>query len=143
MIYRLLQEPIREYLIGRHTLQGELLSCIPITILLHHYVEFRLILRRLGLISDPKAALTMSIIRLLLKVQQEVATEESNQNQSVPVWSEFVYDLWNNHLPHLREELYGDGQLAFNPSTGYYGFQEENEDKEVITEESTSLFVYT
>ena len=37
-------------------------------------------------------------------------------------WLEFVNDLWNVHLPHLREKTYGDG-----PATGLYGFLEDSD----------------
>lgn len=39
-------------------------------------------------------------------------------------WPEFVDDLWQRHLPHLRQEAYGDGEFMFDPTTGRYGFQE-------------------
>jgi hypothetical protein len=36
-----------------------------------------------------------------------------------------VDDLWEKHLPHLREEIIaGEGLFVFNIDTGYYGFQE-------------------
>ena len=39
-------------------------------------------------------------------------------------WPEFVDDLWQKRLPHLRQEVYGDGEFMFDPTTGRYGFQE-------------------
>ncbi len=39
-------------------------------------------------------------------------------------------DLWDTHLPHLREELYGEGLFVYNPNTGCYGFQEEEDEDE-------------
>ena len=42
-------------------------------------------------------------------------------------WREFVGDLWDNRLPHLRSEVYGDGAFMFDPHTGRYGFQEGSE----------------
>ena len=39
-------------------------------------------------------------------------------------WPEFVNDLWQERLPHLRQEVYGDGMFMFDPTTGRYGFQE-------------------
>lgn len=39
-------------------------------------------------------------------------------------WPEFVDDLWQRRLPHLRQEVYGDGMFMFDPTTGRYGFQE-------------------
>jgi hypothetical protein len=41
------------------------------------------------------------------------------------MWSDCVDDLWEKHLPHLREEIIaGEGLFVFNLATGYYGFQE-------------------
>ena len=39
-------------------------------------------------------------------------------------WPEFVDDLWQKRLPHLRQEVYEDGMFMFDPTTGRYGFQE-------------------
>ena len=62
-----------------------------------------------------------------MKVEQETAMEKKASNSSsLNLWSEFVSDLWKNHLPHFREILYGDGSFVFNPTSGYFGFQEEN-----------------
>ena len=36
-------------------------------------------------------------------------------------------DLWNAHLPHLREETYGDGEFVFDPSTNRYGFEDQSD----------------
>lgn len=67
--------------------------------------------------------------RLLLKVQHEL--DEGFQGQGpVNIWSEFIADLWKKHLPHLREEIYGEGLFVYNPNTGRYGFQEEEEEEE-------------
>ena len=41
-------------------------------------------------------------------------------------WNEVVDDLWDNKLPHLREEIY-DGAFVYDPQTGRYGFQESSE----------------
>ena len=66
--------------------------------------------------------------RLHLRVQQEL--EGSNEGEGgLNIWSEFISDLWEKHLPHLREELYGEGLFVFNPDTGRYGFQEEKEEE--------------
>ena len=46
------------------------------------------------------------------------------------IWYEFVSDLWEKYLPHLREELFGEGLFVFDPSTECYGFQENEEDEE-------------
>lgn len=73
-------------------------------------------------------------IRLQLKVHHEL--EEGSQGQrTVDIWLEFVSDLWEKHLPHLREELYGEGLFVYNPNTGCYGFQEEEEEDEASYEE--------
>ena len=42
-------------------------------------------------------------------------------------WNEVVEDLWENQLPHLREEVYNDGAFVYDPQTGRYGFQEGSE----------------
>ena len=66
--------------------------------------------------------------RLLLKVEQEL--EGSAEGRGiVDLWLEFIADLWQKHLPHLREELYGDGLFVYNANTGCYGFQEEEEEE--------------
>ena len=38
-------------------------------------------------------------------------------------------------MPHLREELYGEGLFVYNPNTGCYGFQEEEEEDEASYDE--------
>ena len=77
---------------------------------------------------EPRPFLSPS--RLQLKVEQEL--EEGTEGQrSVDLWLEFVGDLWEKHLPHLREELYGVGGIfVYNANTGCYGFQEEEEEEE-------------
>ena len=43
-------------------------------------------------------------------------------------WKEFVEDLWTEHLPHFRANIYmGEGDFIFDPTTGHYGFQEGSE----------------
>ena len=64
---------------------------------------------------------------MVLKVDQELAGAAEGQG-GVDIWLEFVTDLWQKHLPHLREELYGEGMFVYNANTGCYGFQEEDED---------------
>lgn len=61
-------------------------------------------------------------------MQQELA-ESAKGEGTVDIWLEFVGDLWDKHLPHLREELYGEGLFVYNPNTGCYGFQEEEEEE--------------
>jgi len=63
--------------------------------------------------------------RLVLRVQQQVEAEEGDTQRNQ--WREFVGDLWDNRLPHLRSEVYGDGAFVFDPHTGRYGFQEGSE----------------
>ena len=54
----------------------------------------------------------------------------SNEGEGgLNTWSEFISDLWKEHLPHLREELYGEGLFVFYPYIGRYGFQEEVEEE--------------
>ncbi len=64
--------------------------------------------------------------RLLIELQAELQTGADAQAQGNH-WSEFVADLWNAHLPHLREETYGEGDFVFNPST-HYGFEYQSDD---------------
>ena len=45
--------------------------------------------------------------------------------------------MWQRHLPHLREELYGEGVYVF---IGQYGFQEEKE-KEVSSNEVMAILL--
>ena len=68
-----------------------------------------------------------AVCRLLLRVHQELQGKEDGQDGS-DIWLEFESDLWTKHLPHLREEIYGDGQFVFDPSTERYGFQEDEEE---------------
>ena len=63
-----------------------------------------------------------SDFRIQQKVEQQL--NKSSENESVK-WTEFVYDLWEKHLPHFWEEIYTYGEYLpdfFGP----YGFQEEN-----------------
>jgi hypothetical protein len=168
-----LQKPILDYLIEYHMLQEDddlITRFIPRTIMLHHYVEFRLALRRCvcvwmhvymdvcvpvyllpfslsfpfsSVLPSPSPSILSSFPshilisfplplpspRLQLKVHRE--SEEGDKGQeTVAIWLEFVSDLWERHLPHLREELYGEGLLVYNPNTGCYGFQEEEEEED-------------
>ena len=65
----------------------------------------------------------------MLKVQQELEDAADGQ-RDVDIWSEFISNLWEKHLPHLREVLYGEGLFVFDPKTGYYGFQQEDDNEE-------------
>lgn len=67
------------------------------------------------------------LFRLQLEVQLHLEEEDRGQ-KTVETWSEVVVDLWEKHLPHLREELHGEG-VPYNPKTGSCGFPEvEGED---------------
>ena len=55
--------------------------------------------------------------------------ESASKEGTVDIWLEFISDLWQKHLPHLREELFGEGLFVYNPNTGCYGFQEEEEEE--------------
>ncbi len=59
-------------------------------------------------------------------MRAELATGADAQAQGNH-WSEFVADLWNAHLPHLREETYGEGEFVFDPSTNRYGFEDQSD----------------
>ncbi len=63
--------------------------------------------------------------RLLINLQTELATGADAQAQGNQ-WSEFVADLWNAYLPHLREETRGEGEFVFDPSTNRYGFENQS-----------------
>ncbi len=62
----------------------------------------------------------------MIKLRAEVARGTDYQTEGNH-WSEFVADLWNDRLPHLREETYGEGEFIFDPSTGRYGFEDQSE----------------
>ncbi len=66
--------------------------------------------------------------RLMLKVDEELEGAKEGRG-TVDIWLEFIGDLWQTHLPHLREELYGEGLFVYNANTGCYGFQEEEEEE--------------
>lgn len=61
-----------------------------------------------------------------MTVQQELNKDARGENP----WSEFVCDLWKKYLPHLREELYGDGMFLYDANTGRYGFQGKEQEEE-------------
>ena len=66
-----------------------------------------------------------------------------DQKQTIPIWSDFVPDLWEEHLPNFKEEiLEGDWKFAFmSPSNSVkYGFLEENDE---VDDEEKAYFVYT
>lgn len=115
-------------------LRQESVNIIQKTVTLNHYVELRLALRRSVLACLCRTTLYISppIYRLQLKVQKKLEEEEKSRGQKpVEIWSEFVTDLWEKHLPNLREELNGEC-FVYNPNTkpGSYGFPErEGEDK--------------
>ncbi len=71
----------------------------------------------------------VALYRLLLQVHLELEVEMGGQSGG-DIWYEFVSDLWEKYLPHLREELFGEGLFVFDPSTECYGFQENEEDEE-------------
>ena len=58
-------------------------------------------------------------------IQQQVEVEGGDDEREQ--WREFVADLWEKRLPHLREEVYNDGAFVYDPHTGRYGFQEGSE----------------
>ena len=63
--------------------------------------------------------------RLVLMIQQQVEVEGGDDEREQ--WREFVADLWEKRLPHLREEVYNDGAFVYDPHTGRYGFQDGSE----------------
>lgn len=63
--------------------------------------------------------------RLRLRIQLELEGQDVGDEHAIRGrWPEFVNDLWQERLPHLRQEVYGDGMFMFDPTTGRYGFQE-------------------
>ena len=60
---------------------------------------------------------------MALTVQQQVKAEADTDDTEKERWSEVVDDLWENKLPHLRDEIY-NGAFVYDPQTGRYGFQE-------------------
>ena len=63
--------------------------------------------------------------RLRLRIQLELEGQDAGAEHAFHGrWPEFVSDLWQERLPHLRQEVYGDGMFMFDPTTGRYGFQE-------------------
>ena len=69
------------------------------------------------------------VSRLSLRVQQELQGKEDGEDAN-GVWLEFESELWTTHLPHLREEIHGDGMFVFDPRSQRYGFQEDEEEGE-------------
>ena len=63
--------------------------------------------------------------RLALTVQLQAEAEVGDVAKKQ--WNEVVEDLWENQLPHLREEVYNEGVFVYDPLTGRYGFQEGSE----------------
>ena len=63
--------------------------------------------------------------RLALTVQPQAQAEAGDVAKEQ--WNEVVEDLWENQLPHLREEVYNEGVFVYDPLTGRYGFQEGSE----------------
>ena len=53
-------------------------------------------------------------------------TEADKGDTEKEPWREVVDDLWDNKLPHLRDEIY-NGSFVYDPQTGRYGFQEGSE----------------
>ena len=70
--------------------------------------------------------------RLQLTVQQEL-NEPSIRSKANVIWQEFVGDLWQRHLPHLREEMW-----VYN-FIGQRGFQEEKDIEVSSSEAMASL----
>ncbi len=71
----------------------------------------------------------ISLHRLLIKLRAELATGADAQGQGIH-WSEFVADLWNARLPHLKQETHTErgGEVICNPSTNRYGFEDQSKD---------------
>lgn len=67
------------------------------------------------------------LCRLMSQVQQHLAEEGVVRSVASPsLWQELVADLWDQRLPHLREDadLYGNQAFLFDPHTGRYGFED-------------------
>ena len=61
----------------------------------------------------------------MLSVQQEVEADGGDAEKKK--WREAVEDLWDNRLPHLREEVYNNGPFVCDPQIERYGFLEDSE----------------
>lgn len=76
--------------------------------------------------------------KTLSRAQQGVRKilDQGEQGQKpVMMWSDYVSDLWEKHLPHLRETIVGGGAFVYDPATGRYGFQEGDYEDDTISDE--------
>ena len=59
--------------------------------------------------------------RVILKLQEDHDKKAEEQT----VWDDFIVDLWDKHLPHLREEQqFVKGLFTFDAQNKLYGYQE-------------------
>ena len=56
----------------------------------------------------------------MLKLQEKGAEKGGTMIK----WNDLVHDLWEKHLPHLREEQHGDGMLIYDANTKRFGYEE-------------------
>ena len=62
------------------------------------------------------------VFRLRLTIEQQLERQSMHNENVQGEWSEFVNDLWQHQLPHLRYEV---AVSAIDPPVEAYGFQEE------------------
>ena len=64
--------------------------------------------------------------RLQLKIRLQL---EKGRGQKTETWSEIVADLWESHLPHMRDELHRGVPYS---KTGDFSFQKLDDDDSTI-----------
>lgn len=76
-----------------------------------------------------KDLLVLCVYRIMSEVQQKLdqeAKEKAAEEREPRHWKEVVDDIWAEHLPHFRGEVYtGDGAFLFDAAEGRYLFQDE------------------
>ena len=65
----------------------------------------------------------------MAEVQHRMEQEDEEQagEEQQAQWREVVEDIWTQHLPHFRGDVYmGEGDFVYDAATGHYGFQYES-----------------
>ena len=67
----------------------------------------------------------LSFFRLRLRIQLELEGQDLGAEHTPHQrWPESIDDLWQERLPHIRKEVYGDGMFMFDLTNRRYRFQE-------------------